>query len=1585
MELLHHWFLRALFLGLFIVHIGAEIEFREEPYDKVVAQGQPVYFDCMAADTQNRGTISVQWKHNSTPLSAGGRVTIFPNGTLQLVSTQTGDEGTYSCTASLVVSGGLLEQRESLAAMLYFAFLNPVDLITGNQTVIDKQLAPAYFQCVSGESRPLPTIIWERNGIPVTDELSYGEQFGGTGSLKWSQTLQINNVRKRHEGSYRCVVSNPLLNGQVQRSSYSFLEVLPNPGDPYISIAPRNQIIPAGEPAIFSCQILGDPAPSISWRKLDDPDDLIDTPERYARNDGSLYFADVADMYEGNYVCTGTSRLGQVSTNPVALISARMDWVFTQNPSDTEVVEDDRATLSCRPPFSKPQANITWYKDNAVFQGVAILGVGDVYFSSITKDDEGSYFCVATNDFLPQSVTSDTAVLSVRVKASIEVPPVAREVILGNDLTLTCEARGDPTPMIVWRKDSAIIQAGGRTTIGNAGQLLHILGIIGLDQGTYTCEVSNAYGSESASVYVDVLVSPQITTGPGDLRVGLGSSILLPCIVIGDPVPDVTWYKDNTLLTFDPSDIHYQLTNQGLTINEARVSDGGSFRCQATNKAGTSESSGTLIIETPPVITTPLTNQTVYQEAVVVFVCQASGEPRPDLVWFFNDGPVPSWGSISNQGQILTVSSASDLTIGKVTCRAQNRQGQAESEANLQVRVAPDILPISDSTVDAGTSFTVHCITSAFPEPTITWLKGQDVIIASERIIFSSPGSLTIASVTKEDQGDYSCVASNGVGNTRENFRISVLGLPGAPTILNAAPVTGDSITVYWSVGGDVMDTTHYQLQYKLSLMTSWTTFLDSIEATISPQSSTVYGLDESRSYQFRIYAKNSLGISSPSNIVVASTPSVTGPSAPRNFKILSFNATAVTLQWEIPVTKNGPIEVYTVEYRKTGTNDYSSVQVLGNDQYTIEAIVVGLSPISSYQFRVTAATLHNGQHQFGDFTDYIEQMTSPSAPTASPSNVVITASSSTTILVSWSTVAPEHQNGPIQGYNVSYKETGSSITPWVETVDETVFSVRLTGLMKWTEYDVQMWAFNGEGAGPKTDVIIRRTKADAPTASPLNIGLIATNKTAILVTWQALPEADRFGPIDGYLVTYWSQNSMSRQTLDVPGTDNFLVLTGLEVATLYFAQMVAYNLVDGVRLEGPPSVETSASTQEGIPGHVRSITASEVGSDYIYLSWEPPSNSNGVILAYVITYTADFPQEVTTDVLSVVTGGVRDSSRRRRDVIFGNETYGQIETTETFYNLTSLKPETDYVIEIRGRTSAGMGVNAEKLFISTGRALPTRLPPPGQGTTQPPMDSQPPPLTETMNPFPGEAAYPLNSLIIFISAVSLAGAALCLALVVLLVWCKRRGDDKTLKNSNYLIDNDQMCSSSQRSGSDDIVLDISRANSKSPSTVSSRNTSRLPSVSTPTPSPPEEFADLSGMNDGPMDPNRPRASSSPSMDHMRVHRDMDGYAAYGGQVEQGSGTVPRANGRLYTPARSPRNAKYHPASHGQLESQDTTPDKLDELYNKVARTSRGPSRLKQDSLAAIAVLLDQEETNGDLQPVENPSSIVISNERTTL
>ena len=57
----------------------------------------------------------------------------------------------------------------------------------------------------------------------------------------------------------------------------------------------------------------------------------------------------------------------------------------------------------------------------------------------------------------------------------------------------------------------------------------------------------------------------------------------------------------------------------------------------------------------------------------------------------------------------------------------------------------------------------------------------------------------------------------------------------------------------------------------------------------------------------------------------------------------------------------------------------YSTVSRPGNNQFTIEVIVSNLKPVTSYQFRVAAATAHNGQQQFGDYTEYVEQTTSSS------------------------------------------------------------------------------------------------------------------------------------------------------------------------------------------------------------------------------------------------------------------------------------------------------------------------------------------------------------------------------------------------------------------------------------------------------------------------------------------------------------------------------------------------------------------------------------------------------------------------------
>jgi len=55
-----------------------------------------------------------------------------------------------------------------------------------------------------------------------------------------------------------------------------------------------------------------------------------------------------------------------------------------------------------------------------------------------------------------------------------------------------------------------------------------------------------------------------------------------------------------------------------------------------------------------------------------------------------------------------------------------------------------------------------------------------------------------------------------------------------------------------------------------------------------------------------------------------------------------------------------------------------------------------------------------------------------------------------------------------------------------VEIDDENAISFQLTGLHEWTEYDVQLAAFNGVGRSNFTEVIIARTRESGMLAATI-------------------------------------------------------------------------------------------------------------------------------------------------------------------------------------------------------------------------------------------------------------------------------------------------------------------------------------------------------------------------------------------------------------------------------------------------------------------------------------------------------------------
>lgn len=76
----------------------------------------------------------------------------------------------------------------------------------------------------------------------------------------------------------------------------------------------------------------------------------------------------------------------------------------------------------------------------------------------------------------------------------------ATNVSLGSNLTLTCEAEGDPKPEFTW---TALKPDGQSVEMGKSQDLfMHNMSLS--DAGTYQCDVSNELGRQNISVLVIV-------------------------------------------------------------------------------------------------------------------------------------------------------------------------------------------------------------------------------------------------------------------------------------------------------------------------------------------------------------------------------------------------------------------------------------------------------------------------------------------------------------------------------------------------------------------------------------------------------------------------------------------------------------------------------------------------------------------------------------------------------------------------------------------------------------------------------------------------------------------------------------------------------------------------------------------------------------------------------------------------------------------------------------------------------------------------------------------------------------------------
>ena len=159
-----------------------------------------------------------------------------------------------------------------------------------------------------------------------------------------------------------------------------------------------------------------------------------------------------------------------------------------------------------------------------------------------------------------------TTVVSSR--NSLNVSPLNMVYNPKNDITFICDALGGPNNTFQWQMDGNII--------GN-DSILKVMDIDASSGGVYTCTVSNAAGSDSAST--TLYVAPYIVTPLEEQTLTFnGSSINCICEADGFPLPTVSWDRNITgvaasnnselimpVVTFGQEGIYRCLAN--VTIN----------------------------------------------------------------------------------------------------------------------------------------------------------------------------------------------------------------------------------------------------------------------------------------------------------------------------------------------------------------------------------------------------------------------------------------------------------------------------------------------------------------------------------------------------------------------------------------------------------------------------------------------------------------------------------------------------------------------------------------------------------------------------------------------------------------------------------------------------------------------------------------------------------------------------------------------------------------------------------------------------------------------------------------------------------
>ncbi|XP_026671554.1 neogenin isoform X4 [Ceratina calcarata] len=871
----------------------------------------------------------------------------------------------------------------------------------------------------------------------------------------------------------------------------------------------------------------------------------------------------------------------------------------------------------------------------------------------------------------PRILAIPLALLTFVVSASagglyFTIEPQDAVVEQGGPARLDCEARSDfGKPTIQWRTDDGqpinFIGDSYRSQLANGS--LYINSVYGSTlelTGSYQCLASvddvGAIVSRTATIKIASL--PGFEREPQDTMVYPGQIAYLSCTLLSiSSSLIIQWLKDEHPLVLDDSRMTV-LPSGALEIDDVNMYDVGSYRCNASsygqyrlsNKAQLGLLTSDIDQEsTPPVFIAKPLQQEAIEGSTVTLECAANGYPKPSILWLKDGVAIDLTSHESRYSRVaassLMIRNVQEIDDGSYQCRAENEVETLDAAADLSVQVPPRFTKKpEDKIANENQDLEFECEIYGKPKPRITWLKNGERITLSAYWQIINGYNLRINGLLPIDAGIFQCIGTNSAGSVQAAARLTI----NQPKRANSHKATTSKTVPKKKL------LLHRQLynktwQHPSTLLGhTMSAFTPNPPLSISPS-------DDPADLPGIVRFPNSL-YDPPSHFLddTESFESIDGsvPSAPRNLSLVIVTARFVTLRWQEPEITNGEILQYYIYYKQEGIQRERVI----NTQQKLEAVIRGLQPSMTYQFRVVALN-EKGPGSSSEVL-HVTTLTEANVP-GPPLNLEGHATSSVSIAVSWE--KPQIVNGRISKYIITYVEGDNE-----EVTRETTSTMHeLIDLVPYTEYSIKVQAVNENGPGVFSRDIVVRTYSAQPTQPPHNVTVEPVSPTSIIIRWEP-PLEGQNGIVTGYKIRYRRHDRGSQPvTITTEGNQRSRVLTGLEKHVVYQIRVCALNVngtgpwTEWIQIE-TYETESDENRVPNTPSNLRT----KVMSDSIQVYWNPPKDQSIKVKGYKLGWGK----------------GVPDVDVRLLD------------GKERSFTIDQLEPLTEYVISLRATNDAGDG-----------------------------------------------------------------------------------------------------------------------------------------------------------------------------------------------------------------------------------------------------------------------------------------------------